>query len=435
MFGELANHNGRPMTFRYFAYGSNLWVPQMRSRCVSARPVAVGVLDGWRVGYDKPSTDGSAKLNIRPDEVGSVHGVIYELADDDRPRLDAAEPLYTAIDVEVGGEQVLTYAYEGDPSDRRPYDWYVAVVVLGAESHGLPTAHLDVPTDPDPLAPGVRPSHDELDVMYDILSEGVGSGGDRYYIHPGDLSWWRYHGDPRFPDHDTYWVQGDSAFVVIDSRPPGEINVFARPGVDRLPLMRWAQRRLGGEGEFAWVSESDRELVGFLESEGYERVHIDRSYRWDLTGVLPEPAVPDGWALRSVRGEDEANERRRASHAAFESTMPEAMHLQRYLDFMRSPVYMAERDLVAVAPDGRIASFMVWWGDETGVAQIEPFGTHPDHHRKGLGRALLYHGLRQMKTAGMHTCRVVTDDEREATSFYEGVGFEDAGRLHWWAHR
>jgi ribosomal protein S18 acetylase RimI-like enzyme len=423
------------MTFRYFAYGSNLWVPQMRSRCPSARPIGTGVLDGWRVVYDKPSTDGSSKLNIRPGRGGTAQGVIYELSDEDRPALDAAEPLYTPIEVSVGDEDVVTYTYEGEPSDRPPYDWYLAIVLMGAASHGLATDILDKPTDSDPLAPGIRPSNDDLDLMYEILSQGVGFDDDRYYIHPGDLSWWRYHGDPRFPDHDTYWVQDDSAFVVIDARPPGEINVFARPGVDRVPLLRWAQRRLDGRGEVAWVDDSDRELITFLEGDGYEKVHIDRSYRWDLTGELPEPVLPEGWNLRSVLGENEANERRRASHAAFESTMPEAMHLQRYLDFMRSPAYVPDRDLVAVAPDGRIVSFMVWWADETGVAQIEPFGTHPDHHRQGIGRALLYHGLREMKTAGMHTCRVVTDDHREATSFYEGVGFSDVGRLHWWARR
>lgn len=423
------------MTFRYFAYGSNLWVPQMRSRCASARPVTTGVLEGWMIVYDKPSTDGSAKLNIRPDPDGSVPGVVYELSDEDRPALDAAEPLYEPIEVTVGGDQLLTYTYQGEASERPPYDWYVAIVLLGASSHGLPTDQLDVATEPDPLAPGIRPGRDELEVMYDILSEGVGRNDDRYYIHPGDLSWWLYHSDPRFPDHDTYWVQDESALVIIDARPPGEINVFARSGVDRVPLLRWAQRRLDGRGELAWISDADDEMVSHLEGEGYEVVHIDRSYRWDLTGDLPEPVLPDGWALRAVLGEDEANERRRASHAAFESTMPEAMHLQRYLDFMRSPAYVPERDLVAVAPDGRIGSFMVWWGDRTGVAQIEPFGTHPDFHRRGIGRALLYHGLREMKAAGMHTCRVVTDDDREATSFYEGVGFRDVGRLHWWARR
>jgi ribosomal protein S18 acetylase RimI-like enzyme len=101
------------------------------------------------------------------------------------------------------------------------------------------------------------------------------------------------------------------------------------------------------------------------------------------------------------------------------------MHLRRYLDFMSSPVYARERDLVAVAPDGTIASFMIWWADGSGVCQIEPFGTHPRFHRKGIGRALLYYGLAEMRAAGMRLARVCTDDDRPATGFYEAVGFGD----------
>ena len=68
-------------------------------------------------------------------------------------------------------------------------------------------------------------------------------------------------------------------------------------------------------------------------------------------------------------------------------------------------------------------------------AQIEPFGTHPDSHRRGIGRALLYHGLGEMKRAGMHLARVCTDDDRLATAFYEGIGFRDVDRLRWWKQK
>jgi ribosomal protein S18 acetylase RimI-like enzyme len=114
--------------------------------------------------------------------------------------------------------------------------------------------------------------------------------------------------------------------------------------------------------------------------------------------------------------------------------MDEAAHLERYLRFMRSPVYDRERDLVAVAPDGRIGSFVFWWPDSSGVAQIEPFGTHPDFQRQGIGKALSYHALTKMKDSGMTLARVVTDESRlDANGFYEGVGFEMVGKTRSWA--
>ncbi len=421
------------MSFLYFAYGSNLWVPQMRSRCPSATPTGTAVLGGWSMVCDKPSRDGSAKFNIRRNPGGTVPGVLYEIEDEERHQLDEVEHRYTPIAVDVGGDRALTYTYEGDPHDRPPYDWYLAVALAGAAQHGLPDDHLRCDVEPDPLAPGIRPaSVDDMGLIRSILSSGLRTETGRDYIHPGDYAWWVYHDDPRHPDHFSTWIQNDSGLMIIDSLEPNEVNVFARPGVDRTPLIRWAQRRLDGKGEIGSVADSDQELESVLESQGYAPVFTYRKYQWDLSADLPEPDVPEGWTLRHLRGEEEANDRRAASHAAFESNMPDAMHLQRYLGFMRSPEYVPERDLVAVDPDGRIASFMVWWADDSGVAQIEPFGTHPDYQRRGIGRALIYHGLRQMKAARMHTCRVLTDDWRPATDFYEAVGFTGAGRVRTW---
>lgn len=396
-------------------------------------PIGTAALEGWRLTCDKPSSDGSTKLNIRPDPGSFVEGVVYRIEDGERQMLDEAEPGYTPVVAQVEGRKALTYAYEGRPESGAPYDWYEAMCTLGADMHGVTSDRFDRDPAPDPIAPGVRPATgDDLGLISEILSQGLEGGTDRYYVHPGDYGWWIYHDDPRYPDHLSTWIQGDDGFVTVESLTPHEINIFTRPGIDRMPLIRWAQRRLAGEGEVGWVSDSDNEMVTALEAAGYGPVHWLPLFKWDLTSELPEPDLPEGWALRSVRGETEANDRRAASHAAFGSTMPGAVHLKRYLDFMRSPVYVAERDLVAVSPEGVIAAFTVWWGDFSGIAQIEPFGTHPDFHRQGIGRALIYYALGEMKKAGMRAVRVCSEDDPRAVGFYAGVGFEDGGRLRWW---
>ena len=121
------------MTFRYFAYGSNMHTPRMQERCPSARPIGTAVLAGWQAAYDKPATDGTAKLNIRPLAGGEVRGVVYEIDDHERAALDAAEPRYTPIHTPLG----LAYAYEGEPATTSPADWYVALVEAGARAHGI----------------------------------------------------------------------------------------------------------------------------------------------------------------------------------------------------------------------------------------------------------------------------------------------------------
>jgi hypothetical protein len=105
------------------------------------------VLPGWRAVYDKPSIDGSAKLNIRAHATASIQGVVYEVRDDDRERLDAAEPGYIPLDLSVG----LVYAYDGEATTVLPAVWYVAIVEAGAHAHGLappevPVGHCDSST-------------------------------------------------------------------------------------------------------------------------------------------------------------------------------------------------------------------------------------------------------------------------------------------------
>ena len=154
-----------------------------------------------------------------------------------------------------------------------------------------------------------------------------------------------------------------------------------------------------------------------------------------IRGLEPlRVAVAEGYEIRPVSGEEEAWARRTASHAAFESTQEPADHLERYLAFMRSPVYRGDRDLIAVTPDGTVGSFMIWWGDEaTGIAQLEPVGTHPDHQRRGLAAAVFDRALADMRAAEMSMVRVETGEKRTgAVAFYRRVGFESFHRLRWW---
>jgi ribosomal protein S18 acetylase RimI-like enzyme len=368
---------------------------------------------------------------------------VYELDASDRQELDRAEPGYTPFGLEVrldDGRMVdaLTYRYEPEGTSAFPADWYVSLVTSGASHHGLAksyvSSHLNVDAGSEPGVSGMRPaSAEDLPAMRKILSAAFSAETDRYNLHPGDLAWWLWHDDPRQADRVSYWMIPGEVLLVIDAESM-QIDVFAPPGRDRATVIEWAQRRLRGEGEVARVADSDVEIVDYLKSTGYQPGHVNRWYHWDLGKMgVPEPGLPDGWELRHAAGKHEAGERRRASHAAFRSTMDPEMHLHRYLRFMRSSVYDPSRDLVAVSPDGRIASFMIWWPDPSGIAQIEPFGVHPDFQRQGVGKALIHHGLRRMRASGMTLCRVMTDEPpTDGTAFYESVGFQDVGRLRSW---
>jgi gamma-glutamylcyclotransferase len=135
----------------YFAYGSNMLHQRLRARVPSAEPLAIGELDGYRLAWHKVGRDGSGKCDVVsvPDPAAIVHGVLYEIAAEHKPALDAAEGLHRGyalewFSVRAGGVERQAFAYVATHVDPalQPYSWYHALVVAGARQHGLPASYL-----------------------------------------------------------------------------------------------------------------------------------------------------------------------------------------------------------------------------------------------------------------------------------------------------
>lgn len=162
--------------FYYFAYGSNMSHKRLHRRTPSARPIGRASLFGYRLRFDKISTDGSGKadceellLDDAPDRqeglvVSIVWGGLYEIDIAERAVLDDFEGLgrgYEARLVEVEledgrGIEALTYVATNKKPGLLPYTWYVNHVLKGAEDFCLPSEYvqeiLTIPAnlDPDP---------------------------------------------------------------------------------------------------------------------------------------------------------------------------------------------------------------------------------------------------------------------------------------------
>ncbi|GAB4337471.1 MAG: hypothetical protein Kow0089_08730 [Desulfobulbaceae bacterium] len=148
----------------YFAYGSNLSTPRLRARVPSAEKIAVCGLERHCLVFHKVGRDGSAKCDAfftgREEDV--VHGVLYRINPEEKPRLDRAEGLgkgYLTKKVRLAEGSTfhtgfLYYATLIDPG-LKPFHWYREHVLFGAREHGLPEASIrtieavDVITDPD----------------------------------------------------------------------------------------------------------------------------------------------------------------------------------------------------------------------------------------------------------------------------------------------
>lgn len=162
------------MTVRYFAYGSNLLHARLYARCRSIVNIGIARLDRHRLNFAKPGSDESGKCGIEAVNTGEyVLGVLYQMAKREKPVLDRIEGNghgYMDKEIEVnsnrGPIRCFTYYPTRLDNDKRPYDWYKALVLEGARENGFPPHYLEMIEAVESL---IDPHHERRISNYAII--------------------------------------------------------------------------------------------------------------------------------------------------------------------------------------------------------------------------------------------------------------------------
>ncbi len=275
--------------------------------------------------------------------------------------------------------------------------------------------------------------------------------------HVGDLTWRFFQHSIRFDLTSTVRLWYDESELVgfgiqtpvSRSSDPSlavlsfDLQVAPRPGAASVveEIVAWAQEAsrtlspIGGARVIAEralavesVYEQDPSLFPALERLGFER----RGWSGALLSrplhePIPEPRLPEGFTVRSVRGEEKIPERAGAHREAFH---PSRLSDDQYRRLMRLPDYRQDLDRIVVSADGTVASFCLVWLDETHRACLfEPVGTRSLFQRRGLAKALLYNALGGAAALGMAQALVgPIQDTSPALRLYESVGFRPCTR-------
>jgi ribosomal protein S18 acetylase RimI-like enzyme len=296
-----------------------------------------------------------------------------------------------------------------------------------------------------------RPYHDErnLEAMRNLLAAGRNANNGTYYIHTGDLNWWLYYpplkgdhwnhihlwDDPVRPGQLLGWALISADWVGFDVYVQPEL----RGSSQAKEMYLWAEEQalqIARKGDkkaiyILWVFHDDQVLSNHLSQRGFRLarglVHLTRN----LDEMIPSVQLPGEFVVRGCKGESEVESRAKAQYGAFGSRAPFEQYLLRFRNFMRSPVYDQNLDIVAAKPDGQIGAFCIVWMDQVNnIGLFEPVGAHPDFQRKGLSRAVMLEGLRRMRDGGMSQAIVSTyEDNPAALKLYESVGFQIVNRL------
>src|SRR5260221_4647424 len=229
--------------------------------------------------------------------------------------------------------------------------------------------------------------------------------------HHGDVLWGIY-ANMIFDPHRNIRLCEDTrgtlcGFAWLDEA--GWLAICSDPCTGRaediaLAMLAWAAER-GREQALEAGTEVRAPDVQALESDGaLARLLARCDYtpegevlvymRQALNRALPEPALPAGWTVRQVGGEEEWQER----VAAHRDVWPRSrMTLDSYRRLRSVPEYTHDFDLAAVSPEGTIAAYtIVWYDASTASRQVEAVGKRPGFRQRGLGRAVLLEGLRRL---------------------------------------
>lgn len=203
-------------------------------------------------------------------------------------------------------------------------------------------------------------------------------------------------------------------------------------------MLEWAERhyeKARPPGTRNWplkvsVNQRDEARAALLAQRGYENRGPDEvSLSRSLAEPLPESRLPEGYTIRALGRENEADV------AGFTASVnlvfradftPDAMSV-----CMGAPT--PHEDLAVISPDGTFAAFCTAWLIEANrVGTFEPVGTHPAYRRQGLGRAMMYDALRRLRASGATVAELGTGYGVPAVHFYEALGFHVAGTMDLW---
>jgi ribosomal protein S18 acetylase RimI-like enzyme len=280
----------------------------------------------------------------------------------------------------------------------------------------------------------------DLALLQAFNSAAIAATGGCGYVHPGDIPHRLFNGNKYFDPAEvmTLWEDdsGVTAWVLVGPRHrsyDAQVRPDLRGGSFERAVLEHADARTG-ELMRAHGVVGDRMLGDAFRCD-HIRIELITELGWAPDGEPPyvinrariadldEPVIPPGYTIRSVAGVEEAAEVARVHAAAF----PRAgWTTELYRHVMESPGYDPGRELVAETSDGTFAAFVVTWYDylnRTGL--MEAVGTHPDHQRRGLGRAMVRFAARHMAGAGMEFAIVANFESNAASdALYRSAGFE-----------
>ncbi len=182
--------------------------------------------------------------------------------------------------------------------------------------------------------------------------------------------------------------------------------------------------------------ELDVQRIKLLEKLGYINtgfVCYSRIRPSDLE--IPDYELPEGYEIKQLNMEIDFAEYHEVISSVFKHCSKMTEESARF--FTKASFYNPDLDLVVVAPDDSFAAFCtIRLESERIIAEFEPVGTHPNHRKLGLAKAVMLVGLKRLEN---YQPTVVCIPDAAATAgankLYDSIGFTEKEEVQIWQTR
>jgi mycothiol synthase len=172
------------------------------------------------------------------------------------------------------------------------------------------------------------------------------------------------------------------------------------------------------------VSAADPAGLELVRSRDYQQVRTFWHMRMELDPRIEPGPVPDGVAIRtSVQGRDDRGIHEAMSEAFVGHFGYVHIPFDRWWHEMRSSSTYDPSMILVAEEEGDIVGASSQFVN-AGVGWVGEIGVRPTGQGRGIGRALLRHGLADLARRGLRIAQLNVDSENErgATRLYESVG-------------
>lgn len=205
-------------------------------------------------------------------------------------------------------------------------------------------------------------------------------------------------------------------------------------------VLAWAEKRMREIGRERGVTvqlrassrDSLYDQIALFKQSGLE---VDRQFFTlgrSLEDIIDVPVFSDGFSVQAntAQPDDWVN---LFNESFIDHWNYHPLTVESHSHWLSDPKYRSDLDLVAIAPDGRLAAFCCCGIDEEfnqhqgrQEGWVNLLGTRRGFRRLGLGRAMLLSGLHQLRKAGMTTVKIGVDAQNPncARQLYESIGFQ-----------